>query len=131
MYTINEVAVICDLSVHTLRYYDKEGLLPFISRNKSGNREFTEQSLGLIKIICCLKNTGMPIKHIKQYVDLCMVGETKVDDRKKMLVEHRREVAKQMDEMRKNLNIIDLKIALYEKGDQHEFAHHLEPARSE
>jgi len=62
------------LSIYTIRFYDKEGLLPFVSRNKSGNREFTESDLNLFKMICCLKKTGVQIKDIKKYIDLCMKG---------------------------------------------------------
>jgi len=117
MYTINEVAKICDISAHTLRFYDKEGLLPFISRNKTGNREFSEQSLDLIKLICCLKNTGMQIKEIKQYIDLCMQGNETSSVRKSMMVDHRKEVARQIDDLKKNLNLIDLKVAFYDSYD--------------
>ncbi|GGH82573.1 DNA-binding transcriptional MerR regulator [Pullulanibacillus pueri] len=113
MYTINEVAEICDLSAHTLRFYDKEGLLPFISRSKSGKREFSERDLELVKLICCLKNTGMPIKEIKHYIDLFMEGDDTFETRKQLMIEHRKEVLRQMSELKKNLNIIDLKIAFY------------------
>ena len=114
MYTINEIAKICDISAYTLRFYDKEGLLPFISRNKAGNREFNDKDLEFIKLICCLKNTGMQIKEIKQYIDLCMQGPETSDLRKKTMLDHRKDILKQIDDLKKNLNIIDLKIAFYE-----------------
>ncbi|GGE31153.1 MerR family transcriptional regulator [Pullulanibacillus camelliae] len=113
MYTINEVAQICDLSAHTLRFYDKEGLLPFISRNKTGNRMFSEDDLEIVKLICCLKNTGMPIKDIKHYIDLLMEGDETFDTRKQIILDHRKEVMRQISELKKNLNIIDLKVAFY------------------
>lgn len=110
MYSINEVAEICDLSTHTIRFYDKEGLLPFISRNKSGNRRFSEADLEFVKMICCLKNTGMPIKEIKQYVNLYRDGEETFHTREEMMKAHRKEVVRQIDDLKKSLNIIDLKI---------------------
>lgn len=113
MYTINEVAKICDLSPYTIRFYDKEGLLPFISRGKNGNREFSETDLDLVKLICCLKNTGMQIKDIKQYIDLCMQGSETVGLRKEIMQNHRKDILKQIDSLKKNLNIVDLKIAFY------------------
>lgn len=119
MYTINEVAEKCDLSVHTIRYYDKEGLLPFITRDKSGNREFSEQSLELIRLICCLKNTGMPIKEIKQYIDLLMEGDPTSEMRRRMLADHRKEVVRQINDLKKNLNLIDLKISRYDSKLKH------------
>ncbi|WP_438351040.1 MerR family transcriptional regulator [Paenibacillus sp. FA6] len=119
MYTINEVAEKCDLSVHTIRYYDKEGLLPFITRNKSGNREFSEQSLELIRLICCLKNTGMLIKEIKDYIDLCMAGDHTYEVRRRVMVDHRKEVVRQINDLKKNVNLIDLKISLYDSKQKH------------
>jgi DNA-binding transcriptional MerR regulator len=113
-YTINEVADKFSLSAHTLRYYDKEGLLPFISRDKSGNRVFTELDLIWVALICCLKNTGMPIKEIKQYSDWCTQGSRTIDERKAMLIAHRSQVLKQIEDMKKDLELIDSKIATYE-----------------
>ncbi|MCZ8517742.1 MerR family transcriptional regulator [Paenibacillus filicis] len=113
-YTINEVADKFGLSAHTLRYYDKEGLLPFISRNKSGNRVFTELDLTWVALICCLKNTGMPIKDMKQYSDWCTQGSRTIDERKEMLTAHRIQMLKQIEDLKKNLELIDSKIATYE-----------------
>ncbi|CDN41492.1 Uncharacterized HTH-type transcriptional regulator HI_0186 [Paenibacillus sp. P22] len=116
MYTIHEVAEICDLSAHTLRFYDKEGLLPFVGRNKSGNRVFTEQNLEMVKLICCLKNTGMPIKEIKSYMDMFMEGPGTMETRKEMMIAHGKEVQRQIAELKKNLNIINLKVAFYDSN---------------
>ncbi|MGG1550953.1 MerR family transcriptional regulator [Paenibacillus ferrarius] len=116
MYSINEVATICDVTAHTLRFYDKEGLLPFVGRNGAGNRIFTDQDVVIIKVICCLKNTGMPIKEIKRYIEMLMEGEHTAKKRRQMLLDHRKEVLRQMDELKKNLNILDLKVAFYDSG---------------
>jgi Predicted transcriptional regulators len=113
-FTINEVAAKFGLSAHTLRFYDKEGLLPFIARTKSGNRTFTEMDLDWVALICCLKDTGMPIKEIKQYSDWCKQGRGTIDERKKMLADHRGEVLKQIEELNKNLELIDKKLDWYE-----------------
>ncbi|MEC2346250.1 MerR family transcriptional regulator [Paenibacillus barengoltzii] len=113
-YTIHEVANKFGLSTHTLRYYDKEGLMPFIGRTKSGNRVFSEADLNWVKMVCCLKDTGMQIKEIKRYADLCQQGMDTINERKEMLVEHRKQVLKQMEELKKNLELIDSKIAIYD-----------------
>lgn len=112
-YTINQVATMFDISAYTIRFYDKEGLLPFVSRNKSGNREFTESDLNLFKIIYCLKSTGMQIKDIKKYIDLCMEGTDTIDIREKLLIEHRKGIIQQMDALKENLSLIDAKIEIY------------------
>lgn len=114
MYTINEVANMCLISVHTIRFYDKEGLLPFVKRNSTGNRQFSEADLDVIKLICCLKNTGMQVKEIKQYIDLCMQGQETAAARRELMVEHRKAILKQIDDFKKNLNIVDLKIGFYD-----------------
>lgn len=113
-YSIKDVSQILGLSIYTIRFYDKEGLLPFVSRNKSGNREFTESDLNLFKVICCLKNSGMQIKDIKRYIDFCMEGANTIDERKKLLFEHRKEIMQQMEELNKSLEIVDFKIEMYE-----------------
>ena len=114
MYSINDVAEICDLSAYTIRFYDKEGLLPFITRNNTGNRQFSENDLEMIKLICCLKNSGMQIKDIKKYIDLFMVGDSTASMRKQMMIDHRKSVIKQISDLKKQQSIIELKIAFYE-----------------
>ena len=85
MYSINEIAKLCGLSVYTIRFYDKEGLLPFVTRSKSGNRQFSENDLDMIKLICCLKNSGMPIKDIKRYIDLDKLSRKEVNFKSKLI----------------------------------------------
>lgn len=117
MYTVKEVATICDISPYTIRFYDKEGLLPFVTRNSTGNRQFSDSDLNVVKLICCLKNSGMPIKEIKRYIDLCMQGVETSEQRKQIMIDHRKEVLKQIDNLKKNLTIIDLKIAFFDAKD--------------
>ncbi len=114
MYSINEIAKLCGLSVYTIRFYDKEGLLPFVTRSKSGNRQFSENDLDMIKLICCLKNSGMPIKDIKRYIDLFMEGDSTAPCRKQMMVDHRKSILNQIGDLKKQLSIIELKIAFYD-----------------
>ena len=91
--------------------------MPFIGRDKSGNRVFTESDLNWVAMVCCLKETGMPIKEIKQYADWCTGGMQTIDERKAMLVEHRKQVMKQIEELNKNLELIDSKIAVYDNPE--------------
>ncbi|KPU45620.1 HTH-type transcriptional regulator AdhR [Oxobacter pfennigii] len=112
-YTIKQAAKKAGLTIHTLRYYDKEGLLPFIKRDNSGNRFFTENDMEWLEVICCLKNTGMSIKQIKKYVQWCFVGDETLEARRQMLIEHRKEVMKQINELKQNLKKIDYKITHY------------------
>lgn len=71
-YTIKQVAEKMGVSVPTLRYYDKEGLVPFIEKKENGTRIFKEEDLKSLDIIFCMKDSGMPIKDIKRYMDMCL-----------------------------------------------------------
>lgn len=116
MYSISDVAKRYDISVYTIRFYDKEGLLPFVTRNSNGNRQFSDSDLDMIKLICCLKNTGMPVKEIKQYVDLYMEGDETAPIRKQMMIGHRQAILKQINDLKQQLNTIELKIDFYESS---------------
>lgn len=113
-YSIAEVAEKTHLTAHTLRYYEKEGLLPFVDRSDSGNRDFKDKDLDWLELICCLKNTGMPIKHIKEYIALCLEGDDTLEVRREIFLNHREEVINQIAELHKNLDKINCKIKHYD-----------------
>ena len=91
-YTVKKVAEKTKLSPNALRYYEKEGLLPNVGRTKGGIRLYSDEDLEWIGLICCLKNTGMSIKQIRDFVTLSLQGPETLKDRCEMLVEHKREV---------------------------------------
>ncbi|APU71100.1 MerR family transcriptional regulator [Companilactobacillus crustorum] len=112
-YSIKEVAEKFALPISTIRYYDKKGLLPFVSKNKAGYRVFSDSDLQFIQTICCLKDTGMSIKKIQKYIELCMQGSTTIDDRKTLLLQHRQNVIQKQKAIEKSLKEIDQKINRY------------------
>lgn len=114
-YTIQQAAQKVNLTVHTLRYYDKEGLLPFVSRDKSGNRAFSESDLDWLGLICCLKDTGMPIKQIGHFIQSCMEGDGTLDLRRQMLIAHRQSVIRQIEDLNRNLAAINHKVETYNR----------------
>ena len=116
-YTISDVAAQFNLSAHTIRFYDKKGLLPFVLRNQNGNRIFTKSDINMIRTICCLKDTGMPIRNIKKYIDLCMEGTNTITLRGELLNKHKKEVLRQIDVLKDNLELLNLKIEGYESSD--------------
>lgn len=113
-YTIKQVAEKTQLSIYTLRFYDKQGLLPFVSRNASGYRAFTEGDLHLLQTICCLKDTGMKISDIRQYIAYVMQGPATISQRKHLLRQHRQAIMAQQAAIQRNLQEIDMKLAIYE-----------------
>lgn len=116
-YTIKDISKMFGISIYTIRFYDKEGLLPFVMRNKSGNRVFTESDVSLFRTICCLKNTGMQLKDIKKYIDFCMEGPSTIDSRKKLLLEHQEVILGQISTLNENLDLIRSKIEKYASPD--------------
>lgn len=82
MYTIGEAAKMLNLSISTLRYYDKEGLLIDLKRDKSGLRIFNDQNIEALKLIECLKKAGMQIKDIKEFMYWCSLGSKTISKRK-------------------------------------------------
>ncbi|PEJ49324.1 MerR family transcriptional regulator [Bacillus sp. AFS002410] len=113
-YTIGQVAKLNNLTISQLRYYDNQGLLPFLKRTESGDRIFDEDALKFIEMILCLKNTGMPIKRIKEFVDWSMIGEETLQKRLELMKQQESNVLDQLKETEENLKKIQLKIAKYE-----------------
>ncbi|MGG6311855.1 MerR family transcriptional regulator [Paenibacillus macerans] len=119
MSTIKEVSEETGLSTYTLRYYEREGILPNVKRDSSGNRLYDSESMEWLQFILSLRATGMPLAEIKQYVDLYKKGESTFRQRKQMMLDHKEKVEKNVAEILKYLEIINYKLALYdiqEKG---------------
>lgn len=112
-YSISEVAKELNLTVYTLRYYDKEGLIPFVERTTSGTRVFKESDIESLKVIECLKATGMPIKEIKTFIDWCSDGDATLQQRYDMFLDRKARVEAQMEELKKTMEVIDHKCFYY------------------
>mgnify|MGYP001137571817 CR=1 FL=1 len=112
-YSISEVAKKLNLSVYTLRYYDKEGLIPFVERTPSGTRAFKDSDIDALKVIECLKATGMPIKEIKTFIDWCSDGDSTLQQRYDMFLDRKAHVEAQMEELKKTMEVINHKCLYY------------------
>ena len=112
-YSIKQVSEKTNLKPHVLRYYEKEGLLPLIGRSESGIRHYSEYDLEWIGLICCLKNTGMSIKQIKEFVELSVQGNETLKQRCEMLIEHKKNVEAEIQEMQKHLQKVAYKISYF------------------
>ncbi len=113
IYSIKEVAELFGLSISTIHYYDKKGLFPFVEKNESGHRAFTESDLQFIKTVCCLKETGMAIKDIRTYINYCMAGPETIEKRKALLLQHKQQVLEKQARITESLKEIDEKIERY------------------
>ena len=114
MYTIKEVAEKMDISEHTLRFWAKSGFFPFITRDKNNIRQFSEKDLDWVKIVKCLRSVGTENKAIKRYIDLCIIGDSTIKERYKIILEKKKKALLQMEELQKQLSLLDFKEKFYE-----------------
>jgi DNA-binding transcriptional MerR regulator len=110
---IGELAAISGLSVHTIRYYERIGLMPAASRNGSRHRTYDPQTLVWIEFLGRLKTTGMPLREMLRYAKLRGLGAVSEAERKALLAAHRDEVRAHVDELMDCLAVLDAKIAGY------------------
>ena len=113
--TIAEAAEHAGISAHTIRYYERAGLLAPIERTDSGHRRFAAEDIEWIVVITKLRATGMPIRRIREYAELVREGDGNELERLALLESHREEVLRRLDEVQQNLELVDYKIALYRK----------------
>lgn len=115
-YSIGEVSNKLNIPTSTLRYYEKEGLLPFVKRSDGGIRIFSDSDIEAINIIECLKDTEMPIKDIKIFMDWCVKGDSTLELRHKMFLERKEIVIAQLAKVQKTLAVIEYKCNYYTKA---------------
>lgn len=114
-FTISEAAALMGVTASTLRYYDKEGLLPNI-RRLGGQRVFEEADLRMLSLLMCLKNTGMPLRHIREYVKMTQEGDSTLQARCELIRNQRQFVMDQMEQLQNYLDLLDFKDWYYKKA---------------
>ncbi|MED4908873.1 MerR family transcriptional regulator [Brevibacillus centrosporus] len=112
-FTIQQISQITGLTAHTLRYYEKIGLLDGVARNESGYRKYRESDLLWIDFLIRLRETRMPISEMKQFSDLRSQGKATIKERRTLLERHQNKVTKQIADLEENLLKIEHKIAHY------------------
>lgn len=115
MYTIGQVSELFHLPISTLRYYDKEGLFPEMERH-SGIRRFTDRELESLRVIECLKKSGLEIKDIKQFMEWCSEGSSTYTKRRELFLRQKELVEKEIQRMEKALDMIRFKCWYYEQA---------------
>lgn len=119
-YTIGELSKLLGINSSTLRYYEKEGLLPAVSRSEGGVRKYGETELVMLRLIDCLKMTGMPLKDIKEFIIMVQQGDETIDARLALFEKQKKAVEQQMEQLQRTMDIIDYKHWYYstakEKG---------------
>ena len=113
MYSIQDVSKKTGLSAHTLRYYEKEGLITGVERSRGGFRQYTDEDLEALGLVCCLKNTGMSLQEILRFVQLTREGDYTLEERVELLRKHRENVIRRMAEMQKYLDKVTWKLNFF------------------
>ena len=117
-YSIGEISKMMNVAPSTLRYYEKEGLLPFIKRSESGIRVFGESDFGWFSIIHCLKQAGMSIKDIKKYMDMIAEGDSSSGERLDIFEKQRVKVERQIKELNQIREVLEYKCWYYETAKE-------------
>ncbi|MDP0465334.1 MerR family transcriptional regulator [Shouchella clausii] len=110
---MGQVAEETGLSIHTLRYYEKEGILPPIKRDEFGARVFDEEAMEWLRFACCLRDTGMTIEEMKGFSQLTLQGDKTIPERVKLLNRQKERVANQVKQLMKNMSMIEQKLEIY------------------
>ncbi len=113
-YTIGEMAQKLNVAPSTLRYYDKEGLLPFVERSNGGIRMFKDEDLEWLRMLGCLKKAGMPLKEIKSFMDWSRQGDATIGQRLDLLEKQRQSVLDQQKQLEDTLLMLDYKRWYYQ-----------------
>lgn len=111
--TISEVSKKYDISTDTLRYYERIGLLPPVPRTKSGLRDYDENSCKSVEFIKCMRNAGLPIEALIEYMTLYKEGDSTAEARMAILVEQRDALLSRIEEMQSTLARLDRRIEMY------------------
>lgn len=117
-YTISEVVAHTGLSAHTLRWYERIGLMPHVDRSHTGQRRYTNKDLGWLDLVSKLRLTGMPVADMVRYAELVNEGEHTYPERLQLLMAHREDVRKRIAELQETLAVLDYKIDVYAGAHQ-------------
>lgn len=114
MYSMKEVCKRAGMTYETLKYYCNEGLIPNVKRDKHNYRIFDDRDIAWIKSLSCLKQCGMGITEMKQYVELCLKGKSSIAERKIILEQKRKALLEKLQELNECIEYIDTKQQFYD-----------------
>lgn len=115
-YTTAKAAEKIGISAHTLRFYDKEGLLPNVGRDEHGNRRFTDNDLQWLSLLQCLKNTGMSLKDIKRFAECTSIGDDTIDERLALFESQTENVKCQIAELKTLSKLAGIQVSILSKS---------------
>lgn len=113
MYTVKQVAEKMGISAYTLRFYDKEGLFPHVARDRNNVRLFSDEDLEWVNIVQCLRETGMPLAEVKEFVQLCLLGDATIPTRHRIIQNQVLKVEQDLAVMEKRIQTLRRKAEYY------------------
>ena len=113
--TIAEVSKKYNLTQDTIRYYERIGLIPRVPRTKSGVRSFDEESCRWLEFTKCMRNAGLPIEVLIEYINLSKEGDKTLEQRKNLLIEQRQKLIEKQENIKETISRLDYKIENYDK----------------
>ncbi|WP_405152506.1 MerR family transcriptional regulator [Paenibacillus sp. FSL K6-0108] len=113
-FTIKEASERLGCPAHTIRFYEKEGLLPYIKRDKNGNRLFEQDHLDWVRLMTCFRATGMKLSLLKEMVDLALDGDSTIPQRKAILNQYKEDLFRRQNELAEALDAVNNKLSIYE-----------------
>ncbi|MCI1986982.1 MAG: MerR family transcriptional regulator [Lactobacillus sp.] len=117
-YTIGEIAAKYHVSVPTLRYYDDAGLLPFVKRNANGQRVFTDDDLGYLEVIDCLKRSAIPLRDIRTFMEWCVQGDATLPQRYQFMIDQEQALEQRIQVLQANLAFLRWKKWYYAHANE-------------
>lgn len=109
VYSISQVSKELGVTIDTIRYYDRSGLLPFVKRNDIGRREFTDNDIHLMRTIICLKNAGVSVADISKFIEFRLQGDSTLNERYQLLEEHRKDLQQQITDLQDTMSYLKFK----------------------
>ena len=114
MYTVKQVSEMMNISPHTIRYYDKEALFPYLERGENQARMFSDEDLLWVQLVQCLRSTGMPLNGIRHYIDLCKEGDSTIAERHAIMVKQKEKAKLEAAAAQERVNLLGEKVKFYQ-----------------
>lgn len=113
-YTVKQVADMMELSTYTIRYYENAGLIPGVDRSGGNARLFSQYNLSWLRLVHCLRMTGLPIEGVKRYIDLCQEGDTTIPERADIIFRQEKSLRNQLRVLKKQMEVLKYKKNYYQ-----------------
>jgi len=113
-YTVKEVAEMMELSTYTIRYYENAGLIPFVARTDGNIRMFSDHDLSWLRLVHCLRATGLPIEEVKHYIDMCLQGDSTIPERAEIIFAQEKSLRKQIQTLQNQMEVLKYKKSYYQ-----------------